>query len=145
MDINFIIYLTAAIIGVFTYNYIGYLKLGKPNGEPYNPAKLLDTLTSGGTISALTTTVITLMLGSTEFSFIILVNAFGNGVMLSAGYNQIYDFVSPKRSTPENLADIMTAINDLINKYNKLAASTQTAETAQIESSQVTFAPSTVT
>ncbi len=80
------IYVVAALVGTFLYNYAGFVKFGKPKGESYNAMKFLDTLATGG-LSSVLLSVISYAVGG--FQVISLFQAFAAGLLFSAGLDKL--------------------------------------------------------
>jgi len=120
LDINIIIYLSAAIIGTLIYNYAGYVKYAKPLGEPFDWSKWLDTLIKGGGASLLLTYITTSIVGTTDFNSLILINAFFNGLAFSAGIDKFSDVVSPKKTQQENFDGLVKAVSALSVQFKRL-------------------------
>jgi hypothetical protein len=141
MDTFLIIYLATAILGTLIYNYAGYLKYGKPRGESFDWAKWLDTLIKGGGTATLLTYITAATAGTTEFSILILFNAFINGLALSAGIDTLTDVVSNKKTEPENLNGLIKAISDLAIRFKQIEDKLQPETEAQKQSTQVVIVP----
>jgi len=80
------VYAATVLLGVLLYNYVGYLKFGKPNGEKYDITKLLRTLVTGGIVPVLTSV---LVFAQDGFQIYHLVTAFTFGTTFSAGIDQL--------------------------------------------------------
>ena len=81
-----VIYASAVLLGVFLYNYAGFLKFGKPNGERYDFTKLLRTLVTGGIMPVLASV---LLFAQDGFQLFNLITAFSTGIAFSAGVDQL--------------------------------------------------------
>ena len=118
MDINLVIYILAAVLGTLAYNYVGYLKYGKANGEKFDWSKWLATLLQGGGVASVLTYVNSLSAGS-ALNYYVLIEALLFGIGFSAGIDKLQDTISPAASPTTN---IVNGIADYETLKNKLAA-----------------------
>ena len=118
MDINLVMYILAAVFGTLAYNYVGYLKYGKANGEKFDWSKWLATLLQGGGVASVLTYVNSLSVGS-ALNYYILVEALLFGIGFSAGIDKLQDTIAPT-ATPT--ANAVNAIADYETLKTKLAA-----------------------
>jgi len=95
------VYAATVLLGVFLYNYAGFLKFGKPNGEKYDITKLIRTIVTGGLIPILTGVLIFAQDGLQLFN---LITAFSTGVAFSAGIDQLAN-VAEKSTINEDIVE----------------------------------------
>jgi len=92
------VYAATVLLGVLLYNYVGYLKFGKANGEKYDVTKLLQTLVTGGIIPVLTSVLIFAQDGLQLYH---LITSFTLGTAFSAGMDQLSKVAEkPNQQTP---------------------------------------------
>ena len=114
MDVYTAIYVILALAGTFVYNYAGYLKFGKPNGESYDYSKFLDTLLKGGFASTLVTVAAYAAFGLDP---IYLFLAFANGMLFSAGIDKLSAALEngkPKVNLQDAIAKLTEAVGKLL-------------------------------
>jgi hypothetical protein len=115
MDINLVIYILAAVLGTLAYNYEGYLKYGKTNGEKFDWSKWLATLLQGGGVASVLTYVNSLSVGS-ALNYYILIEAILFGIGFSAGIDKLQDTISPSASPTTNIVNGIVEYETLKNK-----------------------------
>ena len=118
MDMYLVMYILAAVLGTLGYNYAGYLKYGKANGEKFDWSKWLATLLQGGGVASVLTYVNSLSAGS-GFNYYILVEAVLFGVGFSAGIDKLQGTISP---TADSATNVVNGIADYETLKTKLAA-----------------------
>ena len=129
MDLYQILYIAIALLGTLIYNYAGYLKFGKPAGEPFDLSKVLTTVIKGGGLSSILTYIASVYIPGSGISIFLLINAFVMGVSFPAGLDKLGDVISPDLPAAVNTTNVIVRL-EALEKTAKTAWTPQTPPAA---------------
>lgn len=134
MDLYQIFYIAIALLGTLIYNYAGYLKFGKPSGEPFDLSKVLTTVIQGGGLSSILTYVASVYIPGSGISIFLLINAFVMGVSFPAGLDKLGDVIGPTQPAAFNTTSIIARFEAIESAMKtQFAPNTQNAAAPTIQ------------